>query len=183
MTMTAPGTGAGARKHNRRLAVGLCVAGLAVAVPVGVVGWGLSHQTEVNGALSVVSGGSGAVQLNMTLCSGKVDRVELYDQRLHPADRSEPDAPVGIWERTSPSVVDTSLVFGNPGPEWEVVLDPGPLDTGATYDALAWSESEGTELAQVDFDPGRVAELPAGTSFLYNSTTVRTDEIRSTVCG
>lgn len=183
MTTRAPKTGAGAGKHTRRVALGLCAAGLVLATPIGFVAWLLSHQTEINGALSVVPDRSGTVRLNMTLCSGTVDQVELFDQRKHPADRREQDVPVGIWQRASPAATDTSLVFDDPGPEWEVVLDPGPLDRDAVYDALAWSGADRTELSQVDFEPGRVAELPAGSSFLFDSSTVRTDEIRSTICG
>lgn len=160
----------------------VALAAVLVALPVGAVAWAFSGQTEINGAVSAGPDGAGGVRLGMTLCSGKVDRVELYDQRLHPADRRNPDKPVGIWTRSSPAAADDFLVLGNPGPSWKIELDPGRLHPGAMYDALAWSSLENTELSQVDFDPGRVAELPADRVFVHDAEPVQATAVRSSVC-
>lgn len=173
------------RPAKRGNVAGWCAVAALAAVPLAIAGWAVAYsqaQGTVNGILAVGPDGSGGPRVSMTLCSGRVDQVELFDQRLHPADRSQPDKPIGIWTRTSPATTDEVLTLAEPGAAWTVELDPGPLDAGATYNVLAGSAEDDSGLSQVDFDPGRVSALPVGDVFVHEAEVVPAAGVRTRAC-
>jgi hypothetical protein len=124
-----------------------------------LTGCGNPITTDINGAVAAKLDGSGSVLLLLRVCSGAVNRLELYEPRTGPDTQAS--IPIGIWHSSAPLKQNAVLNLNDPGPVWELQRDPGPLNPDTPYSVSAENTTADEQLSSLTFKLRNLESLRA----------------------